>query len=132
MFKAKDVMTKVVITVWPQMPIYDAIRTLANRNITGLPVVDADLTLIGILSEKDVLKTLYASEGSPEQTVKDFMSTEVISFDANDSLIDLCDCLTKKNIIRVPITEGGKLLGIVSRSDVIRAILRLKHQQAPN
>lgn len=132
MFKAKDVMTKVVITVWPQMPIYDAIRTLANRNITGLPVVDADLTLVGILSAKDVLKTLYASEGSPEQTVKDFMNTEVISFDANDSLIDLCDCLTEKNIIRVPITEGGKLLGIVSRSDVIRAILRLKHQQAPN
>lgn len=132
MFKAKDVMTKVVITVWPQMPIYDAIRTLAHRNITGLPVVDADLTLVGILSAKDVLKTLYASEGSPEQTVKDFMNTEVISFDANDSLIDLCDCLTEKNIIRVPITEGGKLLGIVSRSDVIRAILRLKHQQAPN
>ncbi len=132
MFKAKDVMTKVVITVWPQMPIYDAIRTLANRNITGLPVVDADLTLVGILSEKDVLKTLYAAEGSPEQTVKDFMSTEVISFDANATLIDLCDCLTEKNIRRVPITEGGKLLGIVSRSDVIRAILRIKHQQAPN
>lgn len=132
MFKAKDFMTKVVITTWPEMPIYDAVRMLANRNITGLPVVDADLKLVGVLSEKDVLKTMYASEDSPEQTVAEFMSTEVISFDANDNLIDLCDCLTEKNIRRVPITEGGKLLGIVSRSDVIRAILRLKHQEASN
>jgi len=130
MFKAKDIMTKVVITARPEMPIYDAIRTLADRNITGLPVVDADLTLVGVLSEKNVLKTLYAAEGSPEQTVKDFMSTDVISFDANASLIDLCDCLTERNFRRVPITEDGKLLGIVSRSDIIRAILRLKHQQA--
>ncbi len=130
MFKAKDIMTKVVITAWPEMPIYDAIRTLANRNITGLPVVDADLTLVGVLSEKDVLKTLYAAEGSPEQTVKDFMSTDVISFDAKAGLVDLCDCLTERNFRRVPITEDGKLLGIVSRSDIIRAILKLKHQQA--
>ena len=130
MFKAKDIMTKVVITARPEMLIYDAIRTLANRNITGLPVVDADLALVGVLSEKDVLKTLYAAEGSPEQTVKDFMSTDVVSFDANASLIDLCDCLTEGNFRRVPITEDGKLLGIVSRSDIIRAILKLKHQQA--
>ncbi len=128
MFKAKDIMTKVVITARPEMLIYDAIRTLANRNITGLPVVDADLALVGVLSEKDVLKTLYAAEGSPEQTVKDFMSTDVVSFDANASLIDLCDCLTEGNFRRVPITEDGKLLGIVSRSDIIQAILKLKHQ----
>jgi CBS domain-containing protein len=130
MFKAKDIMTKVVITARPDMPVYDAIRTLANRNITGLPVVDADLALVGMLSEKDVLKILYAAEGSPEQTVKDFMSTDVISFDADASLIDLCDCLTERNFRRVPVTEEGKLLGIVSRSDVIQAILKLKHQEA--
>ena len=129
MFKAKDVMTKVVIAVQPEMPIYDAIRTLADRNITGLPVVDADLTLVGLLSEKDVLKTLYATEDSPEQTVSDFMSTNIINFDANASLIDLCDCLIENNFRRVPITEDGKLVGIASRSDIIRAILMLKHQQ---
>ena len=54
MFKAKDVGTKMVITTRPDMPIYDAIRLMTSRNITGLPVVDADLNLIGVLSEKDV------------------------------------------------------------------------------
>lgn len=57
------------------------------------------------------------------------MSTNVISFDVNTGLIDLCDCLIENNFRRVPITEDGKLLGIVSRSDVIRAILRIKHQE---
>lgn len=130
MFKAKDIMTKVVISTSPEMPIYDAIRTLVDRNVTGLPVVDADLTLIGLLSEKDVLKTLYAAEDSAEQTVGDFMSTNVVSFDANASLIDLCDCLIENNFRRVPITKDGKLVGIASRGDVIQAILKLKHQAA--
>ncbi len=129
MFKAKDIMTKVVVSAQPDMPIYDAIRTLANRNITGLPVVDADLNLVGVLSEKDVLKMLYATEDSPEQTVNDFMSTNVVSFDVNSSLIDLCDCLVENKFRRVPITQDGKLVGIVSRSDIIRAILKLKHQE---
>ena len=129
MFKAKDIMTKVVVSAQPDMPIYDAIRTLANRNITGLPVVDADLNLVGVLSEKDVLKMLYATEDSPEQTVNDFMSTNVVSFDVNNSLIDLCDCLVENKFRRVPITQDGKLVGIVSRSDIIRAILKLKHQE---
>lgn len=129
MFKAKDIMTKAVICIRPDMLIYDAIRTLVDRNVTGLPVVDADLALVGMLSEKDVLKTLYATEDSAKQTVNDFMSKTVISFDANSSLIELCDCLIEKNFRRVPVTEDGKLVGIVSRSDVIRAILRLKRQE---
>ena len=59
MFKVKDIATKMVITARPEMPIYDAIRLMANRNITGLPVVDAELNLVGVLSERDVLKLLY-------------------------------------------------------------------------
>jgi CBS domain-containing protein len=50
MFKAKEMMTKVVICAWPEMPIYDAIRTLADRKITGLPVVDAELKLVASIS----------------------------------------------------------------------------------
>ena len=56
MFKAKDIMTESVIAVQPEMPIYDAVRILADRNLTGLPVVNENLELVGVLSEKDVLK----------------------------------------------------------------------------
>ena len=130
MFKAKDIMTRPVVTAQPDMPIYDAIRLLTNRNITGLPVVDEDLNLVGVLSEKDVLKTLYDTNDSPELTVADFMSTETVTFDLDANIVDLCDCLIGNVFRRVPITENGKLVGIASRKDIIQTILKIKHQSA--
>ena len=128
MFKVKDIMNQPVISVGPGMPIYDAIRLLASRNITGLPVTDADLRLVGLLSEKDVLHLLYDSQEAEGKTVADYMSTSVVSFDVNDNLVALCDCLERNSFRRVPVTENSRLTGVVSRSDVIRAILRLKHE----
>jgi CBS domain-containing protein len=132
MFKASEIMTKVVICAWPEMPIYDAIRTLANRSITGFPVVDAELNLVGMFSEKDAIKTLHMPDEGPEQTVADFMSTNVVSFDTNGNLVDLCDCLLENPFRRVPVTDNGKLVGIASVSDAMRAILRLKRQAKRN
>ncbi|MHC4636223.1 MAG: CBS domain-containing protein [Planctomycetota bacterium] len=132
MFKANDIMTRTVITVCPEMPIYDAVRIFTDRNITGLPVVDANLNLIGLLNEKDVLKTMYATEDSPDKSVADFMTTDFISFDENATLIDLCDCFVEKDLRRVPVMENGRLAGIVSVSNVISAILKFKHQSVEN
>lgn len=129
MFKTKDVMTKSTICARPEMPIYDAVRLLAGRSITGMPVVDDELNLIGVLTEKDVLSMLYETEDSVEQTVSKYMTTGVVSYDVNSSLIDLCDCLTEQPFRRVFVTEDGKLAGVASRSDVIRAILKIKHQE---
>ncbi len=131
MFKARDVMTTTVICVRPEMPIYDAVRLLAGRNITGMPVVDEDLKLIGVLSEKDVLRMLY-SEDAIAHAVSDYMTPDPVSLSTDDSLVDVCDCLIENSFRRVFITEGGKLAGVASRSDVINAILRLKHQAARN
>jgi CBS domain-containing protein len=130
MFKVKDIMSQPVISVEPEMPIYDAIRLLASRNVSGLPVVDSDLRLIGLLSEKDVLSLLYNSQDASGKTVGDFMSKAVVSFDINDNVVALCDCLEHNAFRRVPVTQNGRLTGVVSRSDVIRAILQLKHEGA--
>jgi len=128
MFKAIDVATKMVITTRPEAPIYEAIRIMAGRNITGLPVVDADLNVVGVLSEKDVLKLLYDTLDRADQTVADYMSTNPVTVEATASLIDLCDCLISGNFRRVPITQDGKLCAIASVSDVIEGILRIKRQ----
>ena len=128
MFKAKDIMTQPVITVTPDTPIYDAIRLLSSRRLTGLPVVDEDLELVGILTEKDVLHLLNEHQDRSDQIVADFMCENVTHFDANDNLIDLCDCLVQNAFRRLPITEENRLAGIISRSDVIDAILKIKHQ----
>ena len=128
MFKVMDIARKMVITTRPEAPIYDAVRVLAKRNIVDLPVVDADLNLVGMLSERDVLELLYETKDSAEQTVADYMCTDVYSMEVDANLIDLCDCLTNSNFRSVPITDGGMLYAIASRADAIQGILRVKNQ----
>jgi CBS domain-containing protein len=128
MFKVKEIMAQPAITVTPDMPIYDAVRLLTARNLSALPVVDEELHLQGMLSEKDVLSLLYEHQDFSNKLVSDFMTPEVISFDVSDNLIDLCDCFEAHRIRRIPITECGRLTGIANRSDVINAILTIKHE----
>ncbi len=127
MFKAKEIMKTGVITVKRKTETYEAIRILVEHNITGLPVVNDDMTLAGIISEKDMLRLLYDMEDKPG-SVEDFMTKDVISFDKEDSLIDIAESLIKNDFRRVPILEEGKLVGILSRKDVIACILKLRHK----
>jgi len=117
--KAKDIMTKNVISVRKETPIREAVALLAKHNITGIPVVEDDMTLVGILSEKDLLTLVYGQEGEEDKTVNDFMTVPPIYFDQDDSVVDVCDCLTNSLFRRVPVTSKGKLVGIISRRDMI-------------
>ena len=127
MFEIKNVMITDLITVKKQTPVYEAIRILVDKNITGLPVVNDDMTLAGIISEKDVMKLLYDIEDKPGK-VEDFMTEIPFSFDQEDSLIDVAECFVKNHFRRVPITSEGKLVGIISRKDIIKYILKLRHK----
>ncbi len=120
MFTVKDVMSNELVTVFPETPIYDAVRLMVNKNVTGLPVVDEDMNLIGIISEKDVL-CLLADDLSG--SVADFMTTDVISFTESDDLIKVCESLVEHNFRRVPIVSGQKLVGLITRRDIIKYIL---------
>jgi CBS domain-containing protein len=124
MFTAKDIMTTDVISVKPKTPIYDAIRTMVENNITGLPVINDDRTLAGIISEKDVLQLLYSCEDLKcNGTVENFMTANVVAFDQNENLIAICNCLLKNNFRRVPVVANGKLVGIITRKNIIKYIL---------
>ncbi len=127
MFEIKNVMITDLITVKRQTPVYEAIRTMVKKNITGLLVVNDDMTLAGIISEKDVMKLLYDIEDKPGK-VEDFMTENPFSFDQEGSLIDVAECFVKNHFRRVPITSEGKLVGIVSRKDIIKYILKLRHK----
>jgi len=130
MLTSKDIMTKDVITVKADTPIYEAMELVAKHDISGLPVVDDDMTLAGILSEKDVINLLYASEDKKEKTVNDFMTQPALYFDEDENLLDVCDFLKKNVFRRVPITSKGKLVGIISIRDVIEYILQLNRESA--
>jgi len=120
------IMTKNVITVRPDTPIFEALELLCKHNISGLPVVDDDMNLIGILSEKDLINLLQIPEDEERTKVEDFMTQPALFFDEDESFLEICDFLKKNVFRRVPITSNGKVVGIISIKDVLEYILRLR------
>ncbi len=124
---AKHVMKCGLLTVRKNTPIYEAMDIIATRNITGLPVVDDAMNLVGILSEKDLLKLLYNDDIRPG-LVEDHMTENVTTFEQDDSFFEICRCLVNNNFRRVPILDHGKLAGIISRTDIMVYIMKNRSQ----
>jgi len=124
MLEAKDIMTKQVVCIEKDTPIFEAIRLMAEKNITGIPVVEDDLILVGILSEQDVLRLFHTYDDEKDRTVNDFMTQPAIHFEENEPLLDVCYCLRDNHIRRVPVTSNGKVSGVISRSDILKCILK--------
>jgi len=124
MLKAKDIMTKQVISVRKDTPVLEAVELLWKNDITGIPVVEDDMTLVGVLTEKDLIRLIYADEDLKNKKVSSFMSQPAVHFDENEALPDVCDCLMNYFLRRVPVTSEGKVVGIISRADIIGYILR--------
>ena len=122
MFDTKNIMTTDVISVKKNTSIGNAVDLLVENNVTGLPVVDDDMNLVGVISEKDMLSLLSEPESSAGK-VEDYMTKDVVSFEQDEDLIAICECLVNNNFRRVPIVDNGRLVGIVSRRDIIRYIL---------
>jgi CBS domain-containing protein len=120
---AKDVMKSGLLTVRTSTPVYEVMEILSTRNVTGLPVVDDYMNLIGIVSEKDILRLLYDPDAKPGPA-EEYMTTGVIGFEQNTSLFEICDCLINNNFRRVPILDQGKLVGIISRTDIMAYIMK--------
>ena len=125
MFEIENIMTKDVITVKKETAIQETIRIMVENNITGLPVVNDQMQLVGIISEKDVMMLLY-DVGGRTGKAEDFMTRNVVSFDQEDSLAEVCDCLLKNRFRRVPIVAGPKkkLVGIISRKNVVQSLFQ--------
>lgn len=127
---ARSVMRTDLITVRADTPVQEALRLLLEHRISGLPVVDEGQRLLGILTEKDLLRLLY--EGSGEfSTAADLMTTRVRGFQADDPLENVCDCLMANHFRRVPILEGERLVGLISRADLMPTILELVSERLP-
>ncbi len=124
MLEAKDIMTKKVVCIRKETPIFEAIRLMADNNITGIPVVEDDLTLVGMLSEQDVLRLFHTYDDEKDRTVNDFMTQPAIHFEENELLLDVCYCLRDNSIRRVPVTSNGKVSGVISRSDILKCIIK--------
>ena len=120
----KTYMTTRLITLRKDMDVYFAIGLLLKNNISGAPVIDDNNNLCGILSEKDCLR-IFAN-GSfydmPGGSVSQFMTDVVLTVEATSDLFSVADKFLKHNFRRMPVVIGKKLVGQISRRDVLRAI----------
>ncbi len=142
--KAKEIMTTDVHAVRMDTPLKDVAELMAEKGISGLPVLDDAGRVVGVISEKDFLSRLGASgkthvmaiiaaslEGKacltmPTQSAiaSDIMASPAITIQGETSAFEIRDILNKKNINRVPVVDSsGTLMGIVSRADLLRAQL---------
>jgi len=122
MVTAKEIMSKSVLTVDKDMTPNELIKTLVRERVTGLPVVDDEMCLLGVVTEKDILKMLYNKEKS--KTVQKLMTRDIVTFDQDDDLINIFKCLVNNSFRRVPVMSKGRLVGIISRRDIIKFLSR--------
>jgi len=150
--RAMDVMTTNVVTVGPDTPVQEVAKILSERSISGVPVVDAANRLVGIVSEGDLLHrvetgterrpdrrtgrrrswwldTIGADEElardyvkSHGRTARDVMTSEVTFVSDTTELGEIANILESKRIKRVPVVRDGRLVGIVSRANLVRAL----------
>jgi CBS domain-containing protein len=131
MLKVEDVMTRDVISVKQETPIYEAMALMRENDITGMPVIDDDMTLVGVITEKDVLRLFCGDDHDNNKTVGFFMTRPAVSYRENESLQSVCDFMMVNYFRRVPVvSKKGKLVGIISRPDIIDYIIEKRHQNA--
>ena len=151
--KAQDVMTRDVITIDPDSTVLQAARLMLQHHVSGLPVVDGNGNLVGVLSEGDFLRRRetkterrrsrwleflmgpgrMAAEYSHSHgsKVSEVMSTDVQSVEQDTALEDIVELMERKRIKRVPVLCGGQLVGIVTRSNLMHAMVSLARMAQP-
>ena len=151
--KAQDVMTRDVITIDPDSTVLQAARLMLQHHVSGLPVVDGNRNLVGVLSEGDFLRRRetkterrrsrwleflmgpgrMAAEYSHSHgsKVSEVMSTDVQSVEQDTALEDIVELMERKRIKRVPVLCGGQLVGIVTRSNLMHAMVSLARMAQP-
>ncbi len=122
-FRVADYMSRRLITLSPDMSVNEAIRLLLEHSISGAPVLENG-ALIGVFSESDCLKG--AIQASYHETgigsVAEYMTASVQTIDADHSVLEAADIFLRDRRRRLPVLEQGKLVGQISRRDILRAM----------
>ena len=120
----KDYMSGRLVTFAPDTDVLDAIHELLQHRISGAPVVDNFGNLVGMLSEFDCMEVVLTSgyHGEPGGPVSDLMVTDVKTVDANMSIMDIAQLFMESGLRRYPVLLDNRLVGQISRRDVLRAL----------
>ncbi len=120
----RDHMSKNVVTLSPGTEILRAAHELIRNDISGAPVLDRHGRLVGILTERDCMRVAMQGDyhGTPAGLVRDHMSTDPQWVAPDDSILELADKFINGRFHRYPVLDNGRLVGVISRRDVMRAM----------
>lgn len=127
MANASDYMTREVVALAPETSVHEAMRRLLASGISGAPVVDSRGDVVGMLTGRDIIGAIFEASyhkdlGGP---VTDYMSGDVQTVDAGTDLMEVIEIFMKSPYRRFPVLSGTRLVGVISRRDVLRAIEEL-------
>lgn len=122
MYQVRDVMNEDVFAISTDVTVEEAIRFLIEHQISGMPVLDEEKRLVGIVTEFQLLETLYSSQ-IRTMLVRDVMTKDVLTVTPDTMLSDASSLLLVHRIRRLPVVENGKIVGIVARRDLLRYTL---------
>ena len=148
--RAHQIMTRSVVTVTPETTIVDAANLMLQRHVSGLPVVDTNGKLVGIVSEGDFIRRSEIGTGrkrgrwlrfivGPGKSASDFvhehgrkvsevMTKSPLTIAGDTELADIVEMMERNNVKRLPVVEGDKVVGIVSRANLLQAVASLARE----
>ncbi len=123
-----DYMTKHVFTLKKETNVFEAIKSLLAHKVTCAPVVDEHGKLIGMFSEKDSMRVVLncAYNQGVSGTVGEFMTKEILTVDGDSSIVDLAERFKDSTVRSFPVFRDNELVGVVSRTDVLKALISIK------
>ena len=132
----RDIMTEHPRTVTPETPVRDAARDMVRAGVEGLPVVDDEGRLVGMLSERELLRHLLSSQlsagsasrtettgVSARRTVREVMTRQVLCVSVEQPLAEVASLMSNKELDRVPVVHSGRLVGVLTRGDIVRKLI---------
>ncbi len=122
--KIDQYMTRTLYTFLPSDNIHSAVKTLLEKRISGAPVLNESGALVGMLSKKDCLSVVYSASYHNEWggRVEQFMNSDVHTVESGIDIIEAADLFVESPYRRFPVMQNGKLVGLVSRQDILRAL----------
>jgi len=120
---AKEIMQTPVIAATPRASLRDLAARLVTNEFSGMPVADPDGRVIGVITEADIIRALLEGKHIENLTASQVMTGPALTVDVTTPLEEVMKILQEHKIVRVPVTSDDKLVGIVARRDVIRAVI---------
>ncbi len=124
--KALDIMNRPVVAAAASTSARDVAIQMLMGGYSGMPITDRTGNVIGIITEADLIRALRSGRPLDATAAEEIMTKEVITVDVAASVDEIMEILDTKRIVRVPVTEDGRLVGVISRPDVLRAFIEPK------